>query len=141
VLFEAVEAGSLVRIDSYHIIPFRSNHPIPTLGYVVKQGDRGFAFTSDTGPNPQVWEMVNADLQITAVLTEVSLPNRLSPEAAGVGHYTPRLLQKDLRMLRRTDVTVYVLHWKPELEAEVLQDIATDLPEVVVLRGGEQLEF
>ncbi len=141
VQFEAVEAGQLLRIGSYYVIPFRSNHPVPTLGYVVKQGDRGFAFTSDTGPNPQVWEMVNADAQIKAVITEVSLPNRLSAEAAAVGHYTPQLLREDLRIVRRTDVTIYAVHWKPELEAEVLHDIATDLPDVVVLRGGEQLEF
>ncbi len=141
VVFVPVEAGRHLHIDSYTIVPVRSNHPVPTLGYLVKCDGKGVVFTSDTKQNPVLWQMVNWDEEIKVVITEVSLPNRLREVAERVGHYTAQSLREDLQQLQRSDVTVYVLHWKPEFRDEVMAEIAQELPEVQVLSGGEVISL
>jgi len=139
VSYVTLEPARSFTLGGYEITPFRSNHTIPTLGYVVKREGRGFLFTSDTYTNPEIWRKLNEDREIKVLITEVSYPSYMHNLAEVSKHYTPRILREELGNLRRNDVEIYVMHIKPNSIKELLKEIPEVLPEVKILSDGDEI--
>ena len=132
--------GKTFELDSFRITPFSSNHTVPTFGYVIKQNSKGILFTGDTYKNPKVWDMVNEDPQIKAVITEISFPSYMHNLAEVSKHHTPKTLHEELKSyLKREDVDVYVIHLKPNSLEELKKEIKEVLPEVTILEEGDEI--
>ncbi len=139
VSYTPIEPLKGFQLEGFEITPFRSNHTIPTLGYVVKKENRGFLFTGDTYKNPQIWRRLNEDREIKALITEVSYPSYMHNLAEVSKHYTPKILEEELRMLRRNDVEIYIMHLKPNSMSELLREIPQVLPDVKILSDGDEI--
>ncbi len=137
--YTPVEPGRTFHLDGFEITPLKSNHTIPTLGYVVKREGKGFLFTGDTYRNPEVWRMINEDREIRVLITEVSYPSYMHNLAEVSKHYTPRILKEELENLERNDVEIYVMHLKPNSVNELLREIPQVLPGVKILRDGDEI--
>ena len=88
-------------------------------------------FRSDTAPTERIWEVANATEDLSAVITEVSFPNRLQDVADVSLHMTPQGLAGELAKLER-DVAVYLYHFKPPYIDELRTELAaSDLPRAV----------
>ncbi len=134
-----VHPGEPFTLNEFEVNSFPSNHTISTLGYLVKKDGKGFFYTGDTYRNPPLWDMINEDKEIKVLITEVSFPSYMHNLAEVSKHHTPKTLKEDLSFLKRDDIEVYVLHLKPNSIEEILEEMETLLPEVKVLRDGDEI--
>ncbi len=133
-----IEPYEEIELNGLRIKTFPSNHTITTLSYVVKRGDRGVLITGDTYKNPKVWETINEDEEIKALITEVSYPSYMHNLAEVSKHHTPKTLREELDHLER-EVDVYVMHLKPNAIEELRKEIREVLPQVKVLEDGDEI--
>lgn len=126
------------QVEDLKVRTFPSNHTIPTLSYVVKKDGKGVLITGDTYKNPQVWREINEDEEIKALITEVSFPSYMHNLAEISKHHTPKTLKEELKWLKR-DVDIYVMHLKPNSIEDILREIKEELPQVKVLRDGDEV--
>jgi 3',5'-cyclic-nucleotide phosphodiesterase len=100
-------------------------HTIEAAAFVVEGRDGAIAYSGDTGPTERLWEVLNAQQNLRALLMEVSFPNREQGLATLSGHHTPRTLGAELRKYRAPqDLPTLLYHIKPVFQAEVERECA-----------------
>lgn len=134
-----VVPGTAFEVEGLYVETFLSNHTIPTLSYIFKKDNRGILITGDTYKNPKVWEVLNSDRDIKALVTEVSYPSYMHNLAEVSKHHTPKTLKEELANLKREDVEVYVMHLKPNSLEELRREISKELPSVKILKDGDEI--
>ncbi len=128
------------RIGRYAVRPVPVSHTVESVGLVLSDGRAAFAVSGDTGPTTRLWERVNAERRLGALLVELSFPNALQALADVSGHLTPRTLAGELAKLERNGFPVLLYHLKPAHAAALKRELAAlRLPRVRVLRRGETL--
>ncbi|EYF04814.1 MBL fold metallo-hydrolase [Chondromyces apiculatus] len=100
-------------------------HTIEASGFVVEGDDGAIGYSGDTGPTDRLWEVLNEQKNLRALLMEVSFPNREQGLATISGHHTPRTLGIDLRKYRAPqDLPTLLYHIKPVFQSEVERECA-----------------
>jgi cAMP phosphodiesterase len=139
--YRALKPLESLEIGSYTVLPIPVNHTVPSVGYLIDDGETAFAFTGDTYLTNLFWESVQEYERLRAVIIETSFPNRLEEMARITKHLTPELLAGELEKLGRGDVEIYVTHLKPFCRKEVvadLNDLSKRLP-LTILEDGMQI--
>jgi 3',5'-cyclic-nucleotide phosphodiesterase len=114
----AVIAGRTVRAITV-------THTIDAAAFVVEGSDGAIAYSGDTGPTDRLWEVLNEQRDLRALLMEVSFPNREQRLATASGHHTPRTLEAELQKYRAPkDLPTMLYHIKPVFQAEVERECA-----------------
>jgi ribonuclease BN (tRNA processing enzyme) len=136
----ALRVHTPIRINEYRITPYKVNHSVPAVGYLVEdKRSRRFFYTGDTGPTESTWRKIGQQ-QIHALIIEVSLPNNMGEMAIKTGHLTSRLFQNELLKIKETPERIYITHPKPQyfktIQAE-LQRLRLD--NLTLLRDGETI--
>lgn len=117
------------------------NHPVPTCGYLVADGETSVLFASDSGPSPELWAFVAAHPEIAAIVLECSFPDYLADIAKSSGHLTPGLLRDELKNAPE-GVKVFVTHLKPSYREGVARAVeALRDPRITVLDPGVEVEL
>lgn len=130
-----------LEIGTYTVLPIPVNHTVPTVGYLVDDGEAAFAFTGDTYSTNQFWEVIRSHKRLRAVIIETSFPNHLEEMARITKHLTPVLMAEEVEKLGRKDVKIYVSHIKPFCKKEVVKDLKSlsrKLP-LAILEDGMKL--
>jgi 3',5'-cyclic-nucleotide phosphodiesterase len=123
--FQELKPEKSVQIAGYEVQAVSVSHTIDTSGFIVRGPDATIAYSGDTGPTDRLWELLNQEKNLKALLLEVSFPDREQKLATVSGHHTPRTLLKDLKKLRRPkDVPTLLYHIKPVFQREVEQECA-----------------
>lgn len=113
-----VLAGKTVR--AVHV-----SHTIEAASFVIEGEGGSIAYSGDTGPTDRMWEVLNEQHDLRALLMEVSFPNREQWLANASGHHTPQTLAKDLAKYRAPqDLPTLLYHIKPVFQAEVERECA-----------------
>ncbi|MCC6557659.1 MAG: 3',5'-cyclic-nucleotide phosphodiesterase [Polyangiaceae bacterium] len=100
-------------------------HTIDASAFIVEGGDGAIAYSGDTGPTDRLWQVLNEQRDLRALLMEVSFPDREQALATASGHHTPRTLGLDLRKYRAPqDLPTMLYHIKPVFQAEVERECA-----------------
>lgn len=108
-----LKVEKLMERDGYKIIPYKVNHSVPAVGYLVEGANKKrFFYTGDTGPTDETWEKI--EKYIHCLIIEVSLPNRMEGLATKTGHLTPSLLKEELQKIKYMPERVYITHLKPQ---------------------------
>jgi len=132
---QRVEAADL------QVIPVSLNHVVPTLGFIVQQGDVTVAFVSDTGPTDRVWELLSQIPQLRAVFLECSFPNTHRELAKKSGHLCPELFAAELRKLG-DNTRIIACHLKPAHYDAITEEVdALQLFHVEIGQPGVCYEF
>jgi len=118
-----IDLDQEIEVDGCKIKAIENNHTISSNGYVVEKDGRALLFTSDTYCCDSIWEEVNNNKKISAVLVDVSFPSRMGQLAYDSKHLTPQLLKEELKKLKRDNVTIYVNHIKPAYKIELVKEI------------------
>jgi 3',5'-cyclic-nucleotide phosphodiesterase len=101
------------------------DHTIEASSFVIEGPDGSIAYSGDTGPTERMWEVLNAQKDLRALLMEVSFPNREQGLAKVSGHHTPRTLALDLAKYHApADLPTLLYHIKPVFQAEVEKECA-----------------
>lgn len=118
-----IEPEKVVKVGGLKVRAIPVTHSVPTTGFIVDDGDGSLAFSSDTGPTQDFWDVANRTKNLKAVITEASFPNREEGLAHLSGHLTPTLLGRELEKLKR-DVPVYVYGPKPRFVSQIRKELA-----------------
>ncbi|MCX5909545.1 MAG: 3',5'-cyclic-nucleotide phosphodiesterase [Deltaproteobacteria bacterium] len=117
-------------------------HKVPAVGYLVRKGKSSVLYTGDTGPTDRLWEEANKTRDLKAVLVETSFPNDQEAIAKKSGHLTPRLLQRELKKLRRKDIFILLAHMKPQFLRQIRKEVGeVKDPRIALLRQGGCYRF
>jgi 3',5'-cyclic-nucleotide phosphodiesterase len=96
------------------------DHTIEAASFVIEGPDGSIAYSGDTGPTKRMWEVLNQQADLKALLMEVSFPDREQWLATVSGHHTPRTLALDLAKYRApADLPTLLYHIKPVFQREV----------------------
>ncbi len=118
-----IQLEKTTQIDSLNIKPILMTHTVYTVGYVVREADRGFMFTADTGPTKRFWEVAREEKGIEFIIADVSFPNRLEKFAKISGHMTLSMLLEHLDRYELNDRPIYITHMKPIFKDEILGEL------------------
>jgi len=117
------------------------SHTIDTSAFIIDKNGVAVAYSGDTGPTDRLWEVLNEQKDLRALLMEVSFPNEQQRIATLSGHHTPQTLRSDLaKFAQPKELPTLLYHIKPSFQREVERQCAklkgVDLD---VLRLGDQL--
>jgi cAMP phosphodiesterase len=122
--FRVLPEGGFSTIGEFQMCPIRVNHPVPASGFIIREEGAAIVYTGDTGPTQGIWEAARAETNLKAVFAEASFPNSMEQLALESGHLTPALLEKEIALLGRPEVPVYVFHMKPLFLDQIEADLA-----------------
>jgi ribonuclease BN (tRNA processing enzyme) len=114
-------------------------HTVPAVGYAVHGPHGVWAYTGDTGHNPELWQALRG-LPLAQLVIEIAFPESERAVAADSRHHCPSTLAAELAQAP-AGVQVLLTHVKPgEMEA-VLADLAARLngPMPLALQAGQVL--
>lgn len=128
--------------ENLTLIPIPSVHTVPTCGYLIQKKEGSILFSGDTFKNQNLWNLINKDKNIKAVIVDVSFPNKLSQIAIDSKHLTPHFLKEDMALLKRDDIKVYINHLKPFYKDEIIKELfVVGINEENILKDGEIISF
>lgn len=133
-----LKAGYSVSVDGYVVTPYKVNHTVPAVGYLVEnRKGRRFFYTGDTGPTPDTWKKIG-DRKVHCLIIDVSFPDRLRDLALRSGHLTPRLLSAEISSMPSVPSRILVTHPKPQHLGLIRKEIASlGLDNVDILEDGQ----
>lgn len=110
--FDVIGTGQSVVLDGRRFTAVPAAHAVPAVGYWLDSGDASLVFSGDTGPNPALWEAVNSIGNLRHLIIESAFSNRDYPLALLSRHLCPRLLARELTLLKRP-ARIHITHLKP----------------------------
>jgi len=130
-----------VTVGDLTVTPIALDHVVPTLGFIVDDGQTAVAFVSDTSPTSAIWEAINQTQRLRAVFLEASFPNDMEWLAAKAMHLTPRLFELELQKLQG-DADIIAIHIKTAFDARIRKELeALSLPRMEIGEPGRTYEF
>ena len=99
------------------------NHKVPSVGFVVSDGEKTFAISGDTAEMNDFWEVVNKEEKLDAVLIECAFPDELKNIAHDSHHLTPKTLKSELAKLQNKTCPIYIINMKPMYREEIVRQI------------------
>lgn len=118
------------------------NHPVPTYGMFISDGDSTLLYSADTGPTERIWERARNYPNLRALILETSFPDRMAELSLLSGHLSPCHLEPELAKIGRDDFPVYLYHFKPSYEAELEAEVkALGNRRILPLVQGETIEI
>lgn len=137
--FTLIEEFQAIKVGKFSLTPLPAVHTVKTFGFKIERAGKSVVLSGDTKSNPLLWEIVNSDSSIKAVLVDVSFPSKLQEIADLSGHFTPSSLVSDLRRLKR-EIDLYVYHIKPPFYGEIVKELKEKLPFAKILEDGMLVE-
>lgn len=114
-----------VEICGFGVRAIAVTHTIDTSAFVVDKKGASVAYSGDTGPTDRLWEVLNEEKDLRALLIEVSFPNEQQRVATLSGHHSPQTLLPDLKKFARPkDLPTLLYHIKPAFQAAVEKQCA-----------------
>ena len=141
IVYKVLKPEVRSEICGYGVRAISVTHTIDTSAFIVDKDGASVAYSGDTGPTDRLWEVLNVEKDLRALLMEVSFPNDHQRLATVSGHHTPQTLLPDLKKYKRPkDLPVLLYHIKPAFQAVVEKECAKlKGVELTVLTLGEQL--
>lgn len=125
------------RVGDLWVTPVAVDHTVPTVGFIVHDGETGFVYSGDTGPTDALWRAARGLRGLKAVILECAFPNRLDGLAAAAKHLTPALVQREMDRIPK-DLPVWIFHLKPQFQQETCEELARiDPARLQILEQGK----
>jgi ribonuclease BN (tRNA processing enzyme) len=119
---ERLSPGTPLEVESLRITPVRVDHTVPTLGFLVEDGQATVIIPGDTGPTEEIWQRANAAANLKAVFLEASFPDEMAGLAEASKHLTPATFHRELQKLRGP-LAVIAVHIKPRYRETILEQL------------------
>ncbi len=112
------EPGETIDVEGLRVTAVALDHVVPTVGYVIRDGQSAVAIISDTGPTEEIWRCVNQEPGLKAVFVEATFPDELGWLADVSKHLTPATLAREAAKLTRPTRLV-AIHIKARYKEQV----------------------
>jgi 3',5'-cyclic-nucleotide phosphodiesterase len=125
IVFKQLAPGKVTELCGYAVRPIPVHHTVEAAAYIVSDGDGALAYSGDTGPTQELWEVLRKQPRLRALIMEVAFPNEQDDLARASCHHTPHSLEKELRKLGATqrDLPVLLFHIKPVFQRLVEREL------------------
>jgi ribonuclease BN (tRNA processing enzyme) len=138
---ETIESGRAIQIDNLTITPVAVDHLVPTLGFVLDDGDSTVVIASDTGPTEELWRIARARPNLKAIFLEAAFPNKMQALADISKHLTPAGFGVEAAKVG-PGVTMIAVHIKARYRDEILSELdALKLDDLVIGEFGHSYSF
>ncbi|HOP85897.1 MAG TPA: 3',5'-cyclic-nucleotide phosphodiesterase [Syntrophorhabdaceae bacterium] len=129
-------------IGNLSVKPILMTHTVYCVGYIIKNGGKGFMFTSDTGPTKAFWETAKTEKGIEFIIADVSFPNRMEELARVSGHMTLNMLIEHIDRYELNNVPFLITHIKPIFLEEIIHELSQmGRPNIRPLIQGETIHI
>jgi len=109
--------------ENENIRPFKTEHTVPSCGYVYKKNNNGIIISADTRSLKELIKIVDNDKEIKSMVIECSFPIDMEKLAKESKHLTAKLLFRELENLKRDDIALYINHIKPSYLEIITREI------------------
>jgi HD-GYP domain-containing protein (c-di-GMP phosphodiesterase class II)/ribonuclease BN (tRNA processing enzyme) len=129
--------------ESESIEAFKTDHTVPSCGYIYTRNNNSILITADTHSLKNVVNIINSRKNIKSIVVECSFPNRMEILAKNSKHLTPKLLFAGLESLKRHDINLYINHIKPSFLLEINKEIKNLKGKwnPIILKDGDNLQI
>jgi cAMP phosphodiesterase len=121
--FRSLAEEAEARVGELWVSPVPVEHTVPTIGFIIHDGETGFVYSGDTGPTERLWRIAREMRGLKALIVETAFPNRLDALARVSGHLTPDMLRREIDKMP-PDVPIWIYHIKPQLFQETAEELA-----------------
>lgn len=104
--------------------PIEVNHKVPSVGFIITDGESRIAISGDTASSENFWQTLNRETKFDAILVECAFPDCLDELAAASHHLTPKLLKSELEKLKHENTPVFVINLKPMYRETVIGELS-----------------
>lgn len=134
------EVGKTFDINGLHVQPVSVNHLVPTVGFLIREGNSSFLYSGDTYETDEIWEVASREPTLKAAFIETSFPDELSTLARVSKHLTPALLARAFEKIKRPDLPVYIYHVKPRFRDDITRQLQQfRFANLTVLEEGQEI--
>lgn len=121
-----------VEVGGVRVTPIEVNHLVPTVGYVLSDGESAVIIAGDTGPTTRLWEVAHQTPRLRAVFLEACFPNSMNELAERTLHLTPELFGREVAKMP-SNIKVVAVHIKVRYREQVTQELyALRLPNLEI---------
>jgi HD-GYP domain-containing protein (c-di-GMP phosphodiesterase class II)/phosphoribosyl 1,2-cyclic phosphodiesterase len=142
--YETLSINKKYNLSDYETIrAFKTDHTVPSCGYIYTKNSRAVLITSDTLSLEGMIVEIQKDKNIKTIIVECSFPNELEKLAIESKHLTPSLLFNQLKKINSEDLVLCLNHIKPAYKEKISQQIEEIRGDwkVKILKDGEILHF
>lgn len=139
--YRVIPEGRYSRVCGLAIKPVPVNHTSAATGYIIREPGTSVLYSGDTGPTTAIWKSARHLRDLKAVIVECSFPSGMEEIALASGHLTPALLERELKLLGRPEVPVYLYHMKPLHLPAIAEELAGMSRPVEMLHQGRTYTF
>lgn len=130
-----------VEVDGVRITPVALDHVVPAMGFILEDDEATVAIVSDTNPTTRIWELINEQKNLKAVLLESSFPNHMGWLAEKAMHLTPEMFAAELKKLKQP-AQVIAIHVKTAFDGQIKKELnELNLPNFEIGEPGKTYEF
>ena len=122
---------------------FKTDHTVPSCGYIFKRKGDSVLITADTYSLDNVIEIINNRKDINSIVIECSFPSSMLILAKESKHLTPESLFNNAKKIKRDDITLYINHIKPsylEIITKEIQEYRGKF-EPIILKDEDFINF
>lgn len=120
---QVLEAEKPVEVAGLRITPVAVNHVVPTVAYLVTDGQATVVFAADSGPTDRLWKCTHRIPSLLGVFLEASFPNSLRGLAEVSLHLTPEMFAAEVAKMPLS-TRVIAVHIKPRYREIVIQELS-----------------
>lgn len=141
IVYKVLKPEVREEVAGYGVRAIAVSHTIDTCAFIVDKAGASLAYSGDTGPTNRLWQILNKEKDLRALLMEVSFPNEQQRLATLSGHHTPQTLLPELKKYKNPkDLPTLLYHIKPAFQSIVEKEVAKLRGvELNVLALGDQL--
>ena len=120
--YEELELGRTVTLGGRHFTAIPAIHAVPAVGYHLDSGSGSLVFTGDTGPNDELWRVINKIPNLKTLIIETAFSNKERYLAEISRHLCPSMLAEELAKFEgRADI--WITHLKPGEIELIMEEI------------------
>jgi cAMP phosphodiesterase len=127
--YSVCSPGDTVTIGHRDFYAVDVMHSVPSLGFTVQNSGGVFAVSGDTKANQTLWPVLNRCEDLKVLVIEVSFPDEMETLAGKAGHYCPKTLTSDLKLLRH-EPEIWLTGMKPGQEELILKQVIEAAPDM-----------
>lgn len=137
---QAVEPGSTMSCGDLQVTAIPVNHQVPTLGFIIDDGQSAIVCSGDTYATDELWESAGRLRRVKAAFIEASFPNAMADAARLSKHLTPSLFQREFEKMGRPEVKAFAYHLKPRYRDALMRELtALPIASLTVLEEGQEI--
>jgi ribonuclease BN (tRNA processing enzyme) len=140
--YEEIELGRTVNLSGRKITALPAIHAVPAVGYHLDSGQGSLVFTGDTGPNDELWKIVNRISNLKVLIIETAFSNKERYLAEVSRHLCPSMLADELAKFERR-AEIWITHLKPGEIELIMEEIEASIGSLRprMLQNDQSFEF